>query len=145
VVIGMTYDKMLDELATAGWPTPSVTLDGIEALRIERANMPEHLKRKPVTGGMLPALMAALAPIIRQYVASEIEKATAPLAAKIMELEQRPAPKWRGVFTHGAVYQPLEFVVDRGALWVAKIETNTRPGSNDYWQLCCKSGSHNGR
>lgn len=61
---------------------------------------------------------------------------------RIRELEQRPAPAWCGAWKQGVVHHELEFVVDRGALWVAKSTTTQRPGSDDSWQLCTKRGDH---
>jgi len=58
-------------------------------------------------------------------------------------LEARPMPKWAGAWSGLEKYQPLEFVVDHGSLWVCKAEhVSQRPGSGDsaaaYWQLCSK-------
>lgn len=57
----------------------------------------------------------------------------------------RPAPKYCGVWSGVERYLPLNFVTDRGSLWVAKQpNVSTRPGSGDaaapFWQLCTKSG-----
>lgn len=146
----MDYAEMMRGLKTAGNASP--TSDGVAALAAFKpaksglhTEVPEHLRNKtvPITAETLKMLMASLAPVVAAHVEQQIADAVAPLAQRIAalehELEQRAVPRWRGVFVQGAQYHQLEFTVCAGALWICKTDTDTRPGSSDHWQLCCKS------
>ena len=49
-------------------------------------------------------------------------------------------PSWQGAFADGKQYRELSFVVSAGSLWVSKVTTTTKPGTNADWQLCVKKG-----
>jgi len=64
------------------------------------------------------------------------------LITRIAALEARPWPKHRGVFSEGAWYDELNFVIHDGSTWVALRRTNARPGTPDCgWQLTAKRGA----
>ena len=122
----MTYDEMMADLRAAGHLKPTLTT----------AQM-----KKPLTGAHIGPLIAALAPVIRDYVASQVQ----PLREKIAQLEARPALEYRGVWKSGEPYKAGSAVTDQGGLWIAKVATSARPGSSSDWQLCVKSGEVGGR
>jgi len=66
----------------------------------------------------------------------------AALEQRVRELEARPTHKYRGVFTEGAWYDPLNSVTRDGSLWMCLARTNATPGGGDpAWQLCVKRGA----
>lgn len=63
------------------------------------------------------------------------------LAARIVQLEQRPAVAWRGIWREGTAYQEASLVTHAGALWIAERSTDVRPGTTDSnWRMIVKSG-----
>ena len=80
------------------------------------------------------ALMAAIAPIVKDYVDVAIEKAVAPLREKLAE-----APRYKGVWQPGVIYKTGSFVTYDGSLWHANETAMSRPGSGDAaWTLAVK-------
>lgn len=49
-------------------------------------------------------------------------------------------PLYRGVFEQGRKYERGDSVTFGGSQWIAKRETQSRPESNDDWQLAVKRG-----
>jgi hypothetical protein len=86
----------------------------------------------------IEALAAGMAPFVRDCIA----EATAPLIARIAELEARPAMKYEGVWDERKVYRVGDFVTKGGSMWHC-FDTNTGvlPGSNsDVWKLAVRAG-----
>jgi hypothetical protein len=75
-------------------------------------------------------------------VAAAIEAATAPLVARIQELESR-AKAWRflGAWSEGMIAVPGNFCSHSGSTWACVEQTSQRPGTpNSGWLLSAKSG-----
>ena len=82
---------------------------------------------------------------VREFVERSAKKIRdelrAEFEARFVALEES-APRFRGVYVDGQAYQKGALVVCSGSLWhCAAGETNSRPGSDANWQLCCKAGS----
>ena len=134
----MSYRAMIEELQRNG-----EAFDVRIGSRVERSGMPTPELRRSPKGQMITAAVAAFAPVIKGFVANEIQRATAPLLARVAELEARAVPRWCGPFIEGKYYGELSFVVCSGALWVAEHATAVRPGGdNSGWRLCCKRGAY---
>ena len=93
-----------------------------------------------------------LADVVRQigeFAQNEIRKATAPLHARIKELEstvaelQAGSTKFVGVWQRAAEYRRGSLAVHDSALWCAIDDTipNSEPGTSKLWQLCVKSAN----
>jgi hypothetical protein len=84
----------------------------------------------------LTAIVKGFAPVIKD----EIEKAIAPLVARILELENSGL-KYLGVFQTSMAYRKGNVVTFDGAAWCATRDVSVeKPGSTDGWQLMIKSG-----
>lgn len=91
-----------------------------------------------LTRNEIAALAKGMVPFVREVIA----EATAPLIARIAELEQRPGMKYEGVWDERAVYRVGDFVTKGGSMWHC-FDTNTGvlPGSNsDVWKLAVRAG-----
>lgn len=81
---------------------------------------------------------AEIVEIIKAYIA----KVTAPLEARIKQLEARIEVRYCGTWRAGETYQPGSLVTDRGSMWFCNGETSTRPGTpSSQWSLAVKSGA----
>ena len=77
---------------------------------------------------------------VADAIATAITNATRPLEKRITKLEGLQL-KYVGVWKHGAVYAPGQFVTEAGALWHCNYQTTARPGeSSSDWTLAVKSG-----
>ena len=85
----------------------------------------------------LEAICDGMAVVIREVIAD----ATKPLIARIAELEKRTfADVYRGVWQPGT-YERGSAVTWEGSLWICRMETTAKPGTNADWQLAVKRGS----
>jgi hypothetical protein len=90
-----------------------------------------------VTKQELSVLVKGFSPVIRRA----IERAIAPLEARIAELEARPTLKYCGVWQSGTKYEAGACCTHQGSLWVCKAATITRPGDAlSQWTLAVKRG-----
>jgi hypothetical protein len=62
------------------------------------------------------------------------------LEAKLAEIEARPGIDYRGIWRENVTYTHGQFCTHQGAMWFANYANMDRPGSNDSWVLCVKSG-----
>lgn len=112
----------------------------------------ELLKKRgdqPIKFRQLPGIMDSIADVIRQFT----DAAVAPLMKRLDALEREnadlkaAAAKNLADFYRG-VWQPAQFdayqrgmaVTHDGCLWIARVETRAKPGTNDDWQLAVKRG-----
>lgn len=95
---------------------------------------PEELAR-PLRTADLPGLMAALAPVIAEFVGKAVE----PLRARILELE-KGGVKYCGVHQRALDYKRGSLVTHEGSAWCALVDTRDVPGRSDAWQLAVKAG-----
>jgi hypothetical protein len=79
-------------------------------------------------------LAETFATIFREYVDMRLQ----PINDKLAALEQRGLD--RGVWRAGADYLAGNEVSFDGALWRARVDTQSRPGSNADWRLTVKRG-----
>jgi len=96
----------------------------------------ERCNHMAISEQSMKALMGALAPVIHAHV----EKVTAPLKARIAELEAKPEMKYRGIWTEKTIYPVGSFVTDGGSLWHCNARTHERPGTCEGWTLAVKRG-----
>lgn len=82
------------------------------------------------------ALIAALAPAIREFV----EEAVDPLEDRIAELEARPTIRYCGAWESGEEYTPGNMVTFSGSLWHCNADTAQKPGTGADWTLAAKRG-----
>lgn len=61
------------------------------------------------------------------------------LADRVAALEAKPMMKYCGVWEPGD-YAEGEVVTQGGSMWIAREPTNSRPGTDDSFQLCVKRG-----
>ena len=80
--------------------------------------IPEHLRKVAQTrnGKLISTMMEGIAPVMAEYVAAEIEKATAPLKAEIAALKAR---KYEGVWQSERSYPEGAMVTHSGSMWHA--------------------------
>ena len=65
----------------------------------------------------------------------------AELERRLIEIENRPEPKYLGVFKEGQTYRAGSMVTCSGSLWFANEMTRIRPGSaGSGWTLAVKQG-----
>jgi hypothetical protein len=87
----------------------------------------------------LDALMKAVADVVREHIAKEVE----PLKVKLAELEARTNFKYCGTWYEKGVYHEGNFVTDNGCVWYCHRRTSRRPSlelSGD-WQLAVRRGA----
>jgi hypothetical protein len=85
----------------------------------------------------LDVMMKAVADVVREHVANEVE----PLKAKLAELEARTNFKYCGTWEERTVYSQGNFVTDNGCVWYCQRRTDKRPSlelSGD-WQLAVRA------
>ncbi|WP_441232581.1 hypothetical protein [Bradyrhizobium sp. 1200_D9_N1_1] len=107
-------------------------------------NVPTPEERRAIEAKVSPqqraeieGLVKSLAPVIGEFVL----KATAPLKARIKELESRPALRYLGIWDAWRTYPPGSFVTHAGSVWHAETEnTGVRPGEGGFWKLAVKRG-----
>ena len=86
--------------------------------------------------GELKALAQGLVPFVHDVIA----EATAPLIARIAELEARPSLEDAGVWDQAKLYRPGHVTTHDGSAWVCKeANSNARPGTSNAWRLMVKS------
>jgi hypothetical protein len=87
------------------------------------------------------ALTLALAGIFE--LDQRLAKHVRQLEAQVAELEGAQtttmADVFRGGYMPNTQYNRGDFIVDRGALWLAMQVTDERPGSSSAWRLIMKS------
>ena len=82
--------------------------------------------------------IAGLVHTIGIFVKEEIDRAVAPLRARLEELE---VFKYCGTWKEGQQYHAGNFCTDHGSLWHCACSTTSRPGSDHAaWQLAVKRG-----
>ena len=89
---------------------------------------------------LLRVLVKGIAPVIREYVAQELDQLRDDLGPRVKALEARPTPEHVGPWRQGTVYGPQKMVQHDGACWFALVETDTKPGASDDWRLVAKGG-----
>jgi hypothetical protein len=75
-------------------------------------------------------------------IATAIQAAYDPLAARIAAIEQRPTVgcKWAGIYTDDRIYAEGDLTTRSGSLWLALRETAATPGSDAAcWRLIVKA------
>lgn len=89
-----------------------------------------------ITKSLLKVLSRGLAPVLKQYVESQV----APLRARIGELEAT-ALKYQGTWERDKVYGVNAGVTHHGSCWIARTATTREPGQPESgWQLFVKRG-----
>ena len=91
----------------------------------------------------LQELGSALAEQTKAFVTKAVNDATAPLLARIAELEARPKGlEYRDVWSDTEKYVPGDAVTFSGSMWVCKSESiGVRPGTgHSCWRLAVKYG-----
>jgi len=79
--------------------------------------------------------------MVAEVMLEAIDRALAPVLARIALLEARPAVKYSGVYQAGVVYSAGSLTTRSGSLWIASRETHNQPGSDDSgWTLVVKRG-----
>ena len=95
-------------------------------------------------------MMATIAPDeLAEVLVGTIQKALAPVLARLAQLEQRmasleakPHVKFCGAWTRGTTYEPGNAVVRDGALWICKATTLGEPSKDSVgWQLAVRKGT----
>ena len=84
---------------------------------------------------MIEGLMEAIAPLIKTYV----EEKTAPLLARIAEIE-KGGIKYMGTHQRAIDYRRGSLVTHEGSIWCATTDTQDVPGKSAAWQLAVKAG-----
>lgn len=79
-------------------------------------------------------LAETIAAILREYVDMRLQ----PINDKLAALEQRGLD--RGVWRAGQDYKCGNDVTHDGGSWRARVDTQSRPGSNADWRLTVKRG-----
>jgi hypothetical protein len=86
------------------------------------------------------AIVSGIAPAIKDKIDEKIESATAPLKARIAELESQPFLREAGIWESEKSYGMGAVVTDHGSAWVCKQPTTERPGESSHWRLLVKRG-----
>lgn len=97
---------------------------------------PTAAAKSHTNAALIGAIMRGIAPALHQHVRDEIQKATAPLLARIDELERRG---YCGVWKSGREYSPQSECTHDGVRWLAHKRTADRPGSSGDWVMMEKS------
>jgi hypothetical protein len=72
-----------------------------------------------------------------------VAEKTAPLVARIAELEAKPSVEYQGTWKRSQTYQRGHMVSDHGSVWCSLVNENrSRPGAGNTacWQLAVKHG-----
>ncbi|WP_461326276.1 hypothetical protein [Bradyrhizobium diazoefficiens] len=81
--------------------------------------------------------MAALAPTIGEFV----ERVTAPLRARVLELEKGGGIRYEGVWQAARSYSRGAWVTFDGGVFHCNADsTREKPGTGPAWTLAIKSG-----
>ena len=92
-----------------------------------------------LTDADLKMLVSDLAATTKVFVAEKITEATAPLEARLAELEAR---EYLGVWSSDKNYRKGAMVTYDGSLWIARIDSHAvRPGTSQAWQMAVRKGS----
>jgi hypothetical protein len=110
----------------------------IQAAVAQRATSNGHAKSRGLGETEIMALAKALVPFLKKQIAD----ATAPLLARIAELEARPQMAYEGVWDATKAYTAGSFVTHQGSLWFAEdTSLGVRPGAgSSAWKLAVKRG-----
>lgn len=98
----------------------------------------------PVTWRRFLENIQGLAPVIVKL----IDRQTAPLLQRIDALEselkasksQTLADAYQGIWAPGRNYKRGDVSTHDGSVWLAQVDTNTKPGSDADWRLMVKKG-----
>ena len=86
----------------------------------------------------LAAIIRGIAPVIREHVANAVAELTARL-----EAQEKQFMKWADDYEFGKTYPQGSVVRHAHAQWIAKVNTDRMPGSQDSgWRLMTKSDRH---
>lgn len=121
-------------------PTPKMTDEQATALLKTRGERPIKFRH-------LPGVMDAVADIIRQYT----DAALAPLSKRLDALERENAElkaagtttladAYQGIWAPGRNYKRGDVSTHDGSVWLAQVDTNTKPGSDAAWRMLVKRG-----
>lgn len=97
-----------------------------------RLTMEQITKR--VGLGLKPAIDAAFNR--HEKMIEELAGVALDLLKRIDTLEN----SYQGVWDGAKSYVRNQTVTHAGSLWISKRETNSKPGTDDSWQLCVKKG-----
>ncbi len=64
----------------------------------------------------------------------------ATIEARILQLEARPVPVYRGTYEESKGYPANCLVTYASTLWRSMMPTSSAPGSDPSWQLAVKKG-----
>ena len=67
----------------------------------------------------------------------ESDEKIATLKARIAELEGRGFTEYKGVYAEGSTYRRGTLVTDHGSMWLALVNTRTRP-PGDAWKMTAR-------
>jgi len=135
----------------------------------------ETRKQSSLSKGDVDGLVGRMTPVIRAYVAKQVNVAVGivgeevaavekrltrtpeqlaedvskgvdaalaeklvPLETRLAQLEGRHELRYLGVYQSGTMYPENSCVTFDGSIWVARAETNARPGGNALWTLAVK-------
>ena len=93
-----------------------------------------------LTVGALRMVIGDIATSTKAFVTEMIAAATAPLEARIAELEARG---YAGAWSSGKRYTKGQIVTYDGSAWIAKLDSvNVRPATDrEHWQLMVRKGA----
>lgn len=83
----------------------------------------------------LREVIRGLAPVIKEYVQSEI----GPIQKRLTEIETKGV-EYKGVFQAAQQYERGNLVTLKGSMWHANVVTRSVPGTSNDWTLCVKAG-----
>lgn len=91
-------------------------------------------------------LLKIIALETKDFVKAQIEEASAPLLAKLADLERTIAElrqrEYQGVWDSTKRYAKGAMVTRQGALWHSNIDDNgSKPGESPNWTLAVKRGA----
>ena len=121
---------------------PEATHQAIDAWYANPPTIPEARKAmstKSSTDGK-PMTVGAMRTFVDGLTAELVEKFSA-VERRIGELEKKPALKYCGTYDLGKHYTTGSAVTKGGALFVAKVDTDTAPGDSAHWQLAVRRGA----
>lgn len=109
----------------------SVSLDDLAA---------EVAKRLTIESDLSPEVVRGLADAVADHVEAVLKPIREQIAGLMIQIDavRNDAMRYCGVWGPGE-YSPPDVCTDHGALWLARRETSTRPGTSDSgWQLIAK-------
>jgi hypothetical protein len=144
-VIGNDYAKPADAARLNGSnghaaaPPNWAQLIAESEVRFERQLAALRDDRAAKSGGLGDGDLRALAEGLVPWVREVLAEATAPLIARIDELEAT-ATRYEGVWDEQRVFHPNMMVTYGGNLWICEeVNSNVRPGQSDVWRLMHKT------